>query len=171
MLADCKPSNPEMSEDTAGGLLGMKGIELLSPNQSLGWTRTLVHVSFPLSPSPYSIPMGELKMRGSPATSTCPLSIWHQWPQRWGWPRLWCDGLAHGFKFLALGFGPQLRLVQGGQPVAIYQSLVPELSLVAFEKSLSVGIKVMEKEFCYPLRTSKTGLWLPNKTSTIFSSQ
>lgn len=67
-MAGSKHSNPEMSEDTAGGLLGVKAIELLSPTG--GWgsvlhvqtpkghSGTLVHVSFPLFPPPYSNPLG-----------------------------------------------------------------------------------------------------------------
>lgn len=53
----------------------------------------------------------------------------------------------NGLKILALGFGTQLHLLQGRQRDAVYQHQVSELILVTFEKSLSMGIKITEKEF------------------------
>ena len=58
-------------------------------------------------------------------------------------------------------------LAPGGQKDAVYQHWVSELILVTFEKSLSVGIKLMEEEFfCLP-HMSRSNLCLPNITSII----
>lgn len=94
----------------------------------------------------------------------------HQRPQRWGQTGLWCHGLARGLKFLALELEYSATCSVGDQRNAIYKHWVSELISVDLRKSLSMGIKVIEKEFLNTLYIHRSNLLFPNTTNIIILS-
>ena len=154
-----------MSEDMAGGLPGIKATELPSPARCWasvlhtqtpnGNSRTLVHVLTSTSSPHRRVKKKQRRSSHLHLPSQC-LSPWAA-AMRMDWTLVWWVGTWP--QVSGAGVWNTAALAPGRKRHAIYQHQVSELILVTFENSLSMGIKVVEKEFFYPLHTSRSNYY------------